>query len=130
MRQAPLLAFAGLLLCAFAPEPGFDFWGTGPSSLAYNHLSGDCQTVVHAFGRNAAWGRWEMPRTEVSVIRQSVIGGRAMVVFRCADGSACIRAGKLDRTPDRVVEHEIDFATVAAADAYVGKLAELEASCP
>lgn len=129
MRSAPIFAFAGLLLCAFAPAPTFDIWGTGPERLAYNHLTGDCDTLVHAFGRNAAWGRWEMPRDQVSVIRQSVSGGAAKVVFRCADGSACIRAGKLDQTPDRLVGHEIPFATTEGADAYVGKLAELGTTC-
>jgi endonuclease/exonuclease/phosphatase family metal-dependent hydrolase len=43
----------------------------------------------HAYGRNAAWGRWVMPRSAVVVEVVAAAAG-VELVFRCRRGSPCI----------------------------------------
>ena len=42
------------------PAPLASMWGTGDGMGAYHNLFADCDNLMHAYGRNAAWGRWVM----------------------------------------------------------------------
>lgn len=118
------------LLCGFT-EPAaatFDVWGTGDEALAYNRLQGDCDGVTHASGRNAAWGLWRAPLEGVAVEVSPAETG-ADLIFRCEDGGACIQAGKLEDTPDRVASHAVRFDSVDDARALQARIETLRAAC-
>ena len=134
MRKLVLFSIAGaaLALCGFdrQDEPGFSFWGTGEEVLAYHHISGDCDEIEHAYGRNAAWGLWRLPLTRVVDDGPAeTVGGGAILRFRCADGSACIGHGRLDETPGRTEDHTIPFADMDRARAFADRVSELKAAC-
>ena len=106
--------------------PTLSMWGTGEPMGAYHNISADCETFVHAFGRNAAWGRWSMPRTAVAL---EVVTSEtdADLVFRCRDGSACItRRQSEERT---LSEHRVRFTTRDRADSVAGHLNAMEDRC-
>ena len=111
-------------------SPGFSRWGTGGGTYAYHRLVGDCTTLEHAFGRNAAWGRWIMPLSAVAEDgpEQSEGGGVALR-FRCIDGSACIQRGHLTQITSHVDEHAIPFETMELALAFSRQVSDLKAAC-
>lgn len=122
MPEAPLAP-------APPPEP-FEWHRTGEGTYIYHRVWGDCDTLGHGFGRNMAWGRWEMPLAEVIVQgAQEHEDGGAVVSFTCRDGSACIRQGALDDTPDRVSEHTVPFGTMILARKYTDEVAALKTAC-
>ncbi|MBA3068676.1 MAG: hypothetical protein FP825_09360 [Hyphomonas sp.] len=110
--------------------PGFDQWGTGEGAYAFHRLTATCDTLIHAHGRNAASGLWRMPIGEVVVGEPELAAdGSALVRLTCRDGSACIRQGALDATPDRVREHAVPFGTPDLARAYSDRVAKLRDAC-
>ncbi|MFN3911849.1 hypothetical protein [Hyphomonas sp.] len=111
-------------------RPGFEEWGTGDGGYAYHRLTGTCETLTHAHGRNAAWGLWRMPVWKVTDSGpEEAENGGAQLRFACADGSACIEAGALDDTPDRVTEHVIPFETMDRARTFSARVAGVKAAC-
>jgi hypothetical protein len=105
----------GGLLGAFAPPAtSFDIWKTGDGILSYHRLSGDCETLNHRFGRNAVWGRWEMPASAVEV-GVAPDGAGARMTFTCRDGSDCIKAGAYLTMPDRLATHTVPFGSIERA---------------
>ncbi len=110
--------------------PGFSFWGTGSGSYFYHRLSGDCDTVDHGHGRNAAWGRWRMPLAQITEDgpEEGQHGG-VLLRFRCTDGSDCMVRGHLTNITGRVSEHAIPFETMDRARAFSRQVAELRTAC-
>jgi hypothetical protein len=118
----------------FAAEPqtfpSFDEWGTGEGPYAYHRLSGTCDTLTHAFGRNAAWGLWRMSIWAVDEGQvEEAADGTAELRLTCRDGSACIEQGALDDTPERVTDHAIPFGTPALAKAFSDRLTKHKGAC-
>lgn len=111
-------------------SPGFDFWGTGEGSYFYHRLSGDCEALQHRHGRNAAWGAWYMPLTQVAEggPEEGEYGG-AVLRFHCVDGSACIRKGALSNLPDRIESHAIPFETMQGARDFSIRVSNLKTAC-
>lgn len=125
-----VLPAAGLL-CAFSSgDPGFSLWGGRVGADAYAHLSADCETLTRTQGRNAAWGRWEMPLADI-VIDGPVTTDRGVnfLIFRCRDGSDCIGSGQLETVTNRVADHEVTFDTSENASAFARRVADLKAEC-
>lgn len=134
MRKLVLFSItaATLGLCGFdrQDEPGFSFWATGDGALAYHHISGDCDEIEHAYGRNAAWGLWRLPLARVIVNGpEETEGGGAVLRFRCADASACIGQGRLEETPEQTGDHAIPFGDMDRARAFAGQVSDLKAAC-
>lgn len=130
-----LLALSGSAVQAqdtAAPDarPGFSFWGTGSGSYTYHRLTGDCGTLEHGHGRNAAWGRWVMPISAVAEDgpEEGEHGGVGLR-FRCLDGSSCIQRGRLTQITDQVDEHVIPFETMERARAFSRQVSDLKAAC-
>ena len=126
----------GTLLGAFAPPAtSLDLWKTGDGILSYNHLRGDCQTLTHSFGRNAAWGLWVMPlaEVEVSVAPAPEAGadgdGGARMTFTCRAGAACIKAGAYRTTDGRLPSHGLSFGSTARAAVFETAIADLRRAC-
>lgn len=122
------------LLGAFAPPTAtttaFDFWKTGDGMLAYHRLQGDCETLTHSFGRNAAWGRREMPLADISVeVRPAASGAEARMVFTCQSGTACIRAGAYRTTDGRLATHSLPFGSLERAVVFETAVADLRRAC-
>ena len=111
------------------PVLGFDQWGTGEGEYTYHHLTSTCETLTHAHGRNAAWGLWRIPIWKVSGTVEAAENGSAQLRYTCTDGSACIEAGALDDTPDRVTEHVIPFETIDLARNLSAKVDATKAAC-
>lgn len=108
----------------------FSFWGTGSGSFFYHRLSGDCETIEHGHGRNAAWGRWLIPLSNViEAGPEEGERGGAVLRFRCADGTECILSGELDRLTGRTSEHVIPFQTLERAALFAQQVAELRDVC-
>lgn len=120
----PVLTLAGLLLCAFASPPRIDSWNGGPKTPDFHHLTVDCRTVVHTHGRNGVWGRWEADLADVALKMEG-----NQLRLSCAEGAACIRAGRLDKTPDRLSTHDAPLADAAAAEAMIEALMALDRAC-
>lgn len=115
---------------ARALAPGFDFWGTGGGSFFYHRLSGDCDTVHHRHGRNAAWGSWIMPLSRIGEDgpEERETGG-VVLRFHCLDGTACIERGRSAQVTGRNTEHAIPFANMERARAFSRQVAELKIAC-
>ncbi len=113
-----------------ARGPGFDFWGTGEGSFFYHRLSGDCDTIQHRHGRNAAWGRWVMPLSTVTEVGPEE-GEHGVIVLRfsCSDGSECIQSGHLTNVTGRASDHAIPFETMERARAFSRQVADLKVAC-
>lgn len=130
-----LMAFAGT--AAHAQDRGepvagasFSVWGTGSRSYFYHRLTGDCDTVDHGHGRNAAWGRWLMPLSRIIEAGPEEGEHRGAVLrFRCEDGTECIRRGQLDNVTGRTGEHVIPFETMEGARSFAQQVAELKVAC-
>ncbi len=115
---------------ARASAPGFDFWGTGEGSYFYHRLSGDCDTVHHRHGRNAAWGSWEMPLARIGEGGpEETERGGIVLRFRCLDGSACIESGRGSFVTGHDVEHAIPFQNMERAHAFSQRVAQLRVAC-
>ena len=113
-----------------ASAPGFSFWGTGSGAYFYHRLSGDCATVDHSHGRNAAWGRWIMPLAAVVEDGpEEAASGAAVLRFRCVDGSECIQRGHLTNVTGQASEHAIPFETMDRARAFSRQVAALRMAC-
>lgn len=130
-----LMALSGSAIQAqdtAAPDagPGFSFWGTGSGAYTYHRLTGDCATLEHGHGRNAAWGRWVMPISAVAEDGPEEGGhGGVGLRFRCLDGSPCIQRGHLTQITDHVDEHVIPFETTERARAFSRQVSDLKAAC-
>lgn len=113
-----------------ASVPGFDFWGTGSGAYSYHRLSGDCDTVDHGHGRNAAWGRAMMPLSQI-VADSPDAGehGGVRLRFRCVDGTPCIRRGHLTNITGQASDHIVPFETMDRARAFSQRVAELKIAC-
>ena len=112
------------------PRPGFDFWGTGDGSFAYHRLSGDCETLEHRHGRNAAWGRWSMPLAAIVVDGPGEDEvGNLVLRLRCSEGPDCVRTGYLTNVTGRASDHAIPFETVERARAFERQVADLKTAC-
>jgi hypothetical protein len=110
--------------------PGFDFWGTGEGSFFYHRLSGDCDTVQHRHGRNAAWGRWVMPLSMITEGGPEEGEQGAIVLrFSCRDGADCIQSGRLANVTGRTRDHAIPFETMERARAFSRQVADLKVAC-
>lgn len=108
----------------------FDIWGTGNGAYSYHRLSGNCDTVDHAHGRNAAWGRWIMPLAEIlEAGPEEGEHGGAVLRVRCADGTACIRRGRLTDITGTASEHALPFETLERASIFARRIADLKAAC-
>ena len=115
---------------AHEPAPGFSFWGTGSGAYFYHRLTGDCTTVDHGHGRNAAWGRWLMPLSAIAEVGpEEGENGAAVLRFRCVNGTSCIRRGHLTNVTGEDSEHAIPFETMERARAFSRQVAELKAAC-
>lgn len=115
---------------ARASAPGFDFWGTGEGSYFYHRLSGDCDTVRHRHGRNAAWGSWTMPLSQIAEDGpEETERGGIVLRFRCLDGAACIQSGHLTNITGAAVEHAIPFQDMERARAFSQRVTELKVAC-
>lgn len=115
---------------ARASAPGFDFWGTGSESYFYHRLSGDCDTVRHRHGRNAAWGSWAMPLSRIAEDGpEETERGGVVLRFRCLDGTACIESGRSSYVTGHDIEHGIPFQTMERAHAFSRRVAELKIAC-
>ncbi len=115
---------------AAEPPPSFRWHRTGEALFIYHQVRGDCDTLVHTHGRNAAWGLWEMPLAEV--IEHGAVEteeGAALVRLTCRDGSACMRQGALSTAADPIREHAIPFGTMALARQYTEAVAALKTAC-
>lgn len=126
----------GTLLGASAPPAtSLDLWKTGEGILSYNHLRGDCETLTHSFGRNAAWGRWVMPLAEVEVSvapapkAEAGGDGGARMTFTCRAGADCIKAGAYQTTDSRLASHGLPFDSTARAAAFETAIADLRRAC-
>lgn len=98
--------------------------------MAYHQVRGDCGMLVHTHGRNAAWGLWEMPLSEV--IGQGAgepVEGTALVRLACRGGSGCLRKGALSAAAHPISEHADPFATMALARQYTEAVAALKTGC-
>jgi hypothetical protein len=102
----------------------------GDDVYVYHNLKGDCAWLTHGYGRNNAWGLWRLPLTQVTT---GVISGDEAngfeLTYACKDGSACIEAGDLEETPDRVGDHTIPFQTQARAEDWLAQVGRLTAAC-
>lgn len=108
----------------------FSFWGTGSGPFFYHRLSGDCETVEHGHGRNAAWGRWLMPLSRIAVDGpEEGERGAAVLRVRCVDQTECILSGELDNLTGRTSEHVIPFETLERAVSFAHQVVELKAVC-
>lgn len=131
----PCLSVLGVavLVGAWAPpkaEPGFDFWGTGKEGRFYNRLILDCETFTHAFGRNAAWGRWVMPLDKVEFsVKAAGPDADARLDIRCRAGIRCINKGHLSLTTDQISQHSIPFDKGRDAQRVVSRIDETRKSC-
>lgn len=113
-----------------APDPSIRVWSTGSGLYAYHQLNADCDTIEHGHGRNAVWGLWRMPLDGVLEAGPEAMDGReAILHFRCADGSACIRSGAYRSTPDRIEAHAVPFETPDRAQRFAAELADLKHAC-
>ena len=112
------------------PPPSFRWWSTGEALFAYHQVWGDCDTLVHTHGRNAAWGLWEMPLAEaIEHGAEETDEGTALVRLTCRGGSACMRKGALSTAADPISEHAVPFATMALARQYTEAVAALKTAC-
>ena len=112
------------------PPPSFSWYRTGEALFAYHQVRGDCDTLVHTHGRNAAWGLWEMPLAEVIEHgAEETEEGTALVRLTCRGGSACLRKGALSTAADPLSEHAVPFATMALARQYTEAVAALKTAC-
>lgn len=130
------LAFAGLATpsaVAQSSDPGqvvvaplVSMWGTGEGMGIYHNLFADCENIVHAHGRNAAWGSWSMPRSAVDVEVLATQSGTELV-FRCLDNTACI----VERVNGErsLTEHRVAVGVQARADRFVQELGDIGAGC-
>lgn len=106
--------------------PLASMWGTGDGMGVYHNVFADCDTLMHSYGRNAAWGRWVMPRSAVVVEVVAAAGG-AELVFRCRSGSSCI-AERVDG--ERALsEHRVLVSQRQRADRFIQELGHIEATC-
>jgi len=121
----------GGLLGAFAPAAtSFDLWKTGEGMLSYNRLQGDCETLTHSFGRNAAWGLWEMPLADIETdLVHAADGSSARMFFSCRSGAECIRAGALQTTDRRLATHSLAFGSLGRAVVFETAITELRKAC-
>ena len=130
-----LLALSGAPALAQEPEapargPGFDFWGTGEGSFFYHRLSGDCDTVQHRHGRNAAWGRWVMPLSGITEGGpEEGENGVIVLRFSCVDGTECIQTGRLSNVSGQAREHAVPFGSMERARAFSRQVADLKIAC-
>ncbi len=116
-------------VAAEAP-PSFRWHRTGEALFVYHQVWGDCDTLVHTHGRNAAWGLWEMPLAEVIEHgAEETDEGTALVRLTCLDGSACMRKGALSTAADPIRDHAIPFGTMALARQYTEAVAALKTAC-
>lgn len=107
--------------------PIVSLWGTGEGMGAYHNLFADCTTVVHGFGRNAAWGRWAMPRNAVTIEVTASEAG-ADLIFRCVHGLDCITERQDgERT---LSEHRVRFDLRDRAEGFAAQLNGLRDRCP
>ena len=113
-----------------ASARSFDFWGTGSGSYFYHRLSGDCETIQHRHGRNAAWGMAMMPLLQIVADNpgEGQHGGYRLR-FRCVDGTSCIQRGHLTNVTGRVSEHTIPFGTIERARSFAQQVEDLRAVC-
>ena len=110
--------------------PSFRWHRTGEALFVYHQVWGDCDTLVHTHGRNAAWGLWEMPLAEVIEHgAEETDEGTALVRLTCLDGSACMRKGALSTAADPIRDHAIPFGTMALARQYTEAVAGLKTAC-
>ena len=108
------------------PAPLASMWGTGDGMGAYHNLFADCDNLMHAYGRNAAWGRWVMPRSAVVVEVVAAAAG-AELVFRCRGGSPCIAERVNDERT--LSEHRVLVSQRQRADRFILELADIETVC-
>ena len=111
-------------------RPGLAVRRTGDGTYFYHNVRADCETVEHAHGRNAAWGLWRMPLSEVSdqPVEPGERGGFNLTL-QCVDGSNCIGAGRLDVVSDHTSAHAIPFETREQARAFADELGPLRLRC-
>jgi len=108
------------------PAPLASMWGTGDGMGAYHNLFADCDNLMHAYGRNAAWGRWVMPRSAVVVEVVAAAAG-VELVFRCRRGSPCIAERVNDERT--LSEHRVLVSQRQRADRFILELADIETVC-
>lgn len=124
------LVGGGLLGGVAPPATSFDYWKTGDGILSYHRLQGDCQTLTHSFGRNAAWGRWEAPLAEVAVaVMPADDESSARMVFTCRAGAACIAAGAYRTTDGRLATHALPFGSPERAAVFEAAITDLRRTC-
>ena len=113
------------------PAPlGFVWIRTGDGLFIYHQVSASCDTIEHRHGRNAAWGLWRLPLAGVVEHGLEETGDDQPILrFTCTDGSACIQAGALSETPDRIDTHAIPFGTPELARKFAGEVAALKTAC-
>lgn len=103
-------------------------WGS--TGHAYHHIWGDCEFLSYGHGRNAAWGRWRLPLTEVVAGEIASDGYEGFqITYTCEDGSACIQSGQLEETPNRITELTIPFASVERTEQWLSDVTALETTC-
>lgn len=125
-----LTVCAGPALARVMGEPPSLEFGTMNGGLTpYNRVLVDCGRLDHAYGRNAAWGRWRMPLAQIRFEAPVAGKDKVTVAISCRDGASCIQAGKFDATPDRIATHSLTFETDAAARTFIDQLGKFQAAC-
>ena len=141
MRQKTIIVLSGMALLGLAVSsaaaqvsvsdravgtPLVSLWRTGGGMGVYHNVFADCDTILHGYGRNAAWGSWTMPRSAVSV---DVVAAEAaaVLVFRCLDSSPCI-AERL-RGNRTLTEHRVLVSVRERADRFAEEMAEIAVGC-
>ena len=129
--SAAALTGAGAVSAQDRAETYFSYGSTGRGMpFFYHQVRGDCGTLSHLFGRNAAWGLWTLPLDSISEGTVILDGEHAVVRFNCLDGSACIGQGYWRETSEQITEHDIPFETPALAETFLADARAFRAGCP
>ena len=113
---------------AMTPAPRLETRGTGDGILFYNHLSADCVTLVHGFGRNSVWGQWCLPLARIDRGEVEEGGDGVTLRYRCLDGTTCIARGRDGATPNQI-DHAISFGSVERARAFALSVGGHKVAC-
>ena len=126
---AALAAGPAVLAHPVLPPDPFEFSYPDSGLSAYDKVILACGGLEHRYGRNAAWGYWKLPLAAIRLEPPRIQQGKAVVAAVCQDGSACIAAGKLEDTSDRIDRHDVEFESQPQAQAFIDRVTLYQGLC-